>query len=105
MEDERERDLRVPLISSLLCLLVSAGGIFLVLYVYVPNLSQPWYPIAAFVLIGSPWIFWLFTYLYTCMKGCFRRPEGKINHRQTTMHKDNSVASSKESEFPLAYSV
>lgn len=70
MEEEKERDIRVPLISSIFCLLVLTGGIFLVLYVFIPHLSHPWFPIAAFLLIGSPWIFWLFTYIYTCFKPC-----------------------------------
>ncbi|KAL3815188.1 hypothetical protein ACJIZ3_016456 [Penstemon smallii] len=119
MEDERAGDIRVPLISSLFCLFVTTGGIFLVLYVFVPSLSQPWYPVVAFVLIGSPWLFWLFTYIYTCMKGCYGggRPEGQISRRQTTRvassatmqngsnQQNSSVASSKESELPLAYSV
>ncbi|CAK9185244.1 unnamed protein product [Ilex paraguariensis] len=73
MEEEREGDIRVPLISALFCLFVISGGVFLVVYVYVPNLSEPWFPMAAFLLIGSPWIFWFLTYIYTCIKACFRR--------------------------------
>ncbi|CAK9139896.1 unnamed protein product [Ilex paraguariensis] len=73
MEEEREGDIRVPLISALFCLFVISGGVFLVVYVYAPNLSEPWFPMAAFLLIGSPWIFWFLTYIYTCIKACFRR--------------------------------
>ncbi|CAK9144824.1 unnamed protein product [Ilex paraguariensis] len=72
MEDERGRDVRVPLISSLFCLFVVTGGVFLMLYVFTPQFSQPWFPIAALILIGSPWLFWFLTYIYTCMKVCFR---------------------------------
>ncbi|KAM0072143.1 hypothetical protein Hdeb2414_s0001g00033411 [Helianthus debilis subsp. tardiflorus] len=70
MEDERDGDLRVPLISSLFFVLVFTGGIFLTFYVFAPNFSKPWFPGIALVLIGSPWVFWLLTYLYTCFKGC-----------------------------------
>ncbi|KAK9056093.1 hypothetical protein SSX86_027181 [Deinandra increscens subsp. villosa] len=70
MEDARDGDLRVPLISSLFFVLVFAGGIFLTCYVFAPNISQPWFPGLALILIGSPWVFWLLTYLYTCFKGC-----------------------------------
>ncbi|KAI3448980.1 hypothetical protein Pfo_005645 [Paulownia fortunei] len=121
MEDnERERDLIVPFIYTLFCLCVSIGGILLVLYVFFPTLSQPWHPIAALVLIGSTWLFWVLTYLYACIKGCCRR-DRQIYTRQTTtsaMQKDSgsraghqqggkqdsSIASSTDSEIPLAYS-
>ncbi|KAL3537202.1 hypothetical protein ACH5RR_000568 [Cinchona calisaya] len=72
MEESREGDCRVPLISSIFCICVIAGGILLVMYVFTPSYSESWFPIAAFILIGSPWIFWAFTYFYTCMKTCFR---------------------------------
>ncbi|KAI3495668.1 hypothetical protein L1887_38014 [Cichorium endivia] len=70
MEDVRDGDLRVPLISSLFFVLVIIGGIFLTFYVFLPSISQPWFPVVAFLLIGSPWAFWTLTYLYTCIKGC-----------------------------------
>ncbi|KAI3681274.1 hypothetical protein L6452_36064 [Arctium lappa] len=73
MEDARDGDLRVPLISSLFFIFVLAGGIFLTFYVFAPNFSRPWFPVIALILIGSPWVFWLFTYLYTCFKGCCHR--------------------------------
>ncbi|KAK4344842.1 hypothetical protein RND71_035018 [Anisodus tanguticus] len=69
--NEREGDLRVPLISFLLCLCVLIGGIFLFLYLFVPNLSKPWFPPIALILIGFPWLLWLLTYIYTCIKRCF----------------------------------
>lgn len=68
--EEREGDLRVPLISSLFCLCVLTGGVLLVLYLFVPDQSQPWFPAAGLILIGSPYIFWLLTYFYTSMKWC-----------------------------------
>ncbi|CAH1448854.1 unnamed protein product [Lactuca virosa] len=69
MEDVRDGDLRVPLISSLFFVLVIIGGIFLTFYVFLPSIAQPWFPVVAFLLIGSPWAFWMLTYLYTCFKG------------------------------------
>ncbi|KAL7120770.1 hypothetical protein ACP275_02G142800 [Erythranthe tilingii] len=106
MEAEKVSDIRVPLVFSIFCLCLVTGGVFLVFYVFVPKLSQPWYPIVALVLIGSPWIFWFFTYFYTCVKGCFGRGGGppitadhQISRRQTTRN-----TSSREPEMPLAYS-
>ncbi|KAK6804204.1 hypothetical protein RDI58_001988 [Solanum bulbocastanum] len=68
--EERVGDLRVPLISSLFCLCVLTGGVLLVLYLFVPDYSQPWFAPAGLILVGSPYIFWLLTYIYTCLKHC-----------------------------------
>ncbi|KAL6575581.1 hypothetical protein OROHE_000958 [Orobanche hederae] len=119
MEEEKEGDIRVPLVFSIFCLCVTTGGIFLAIYAFFPDLSQPWYPIAALVLIGSPWIFWLLTYFYACMKGCLCRDAAatavshQISRRQTTRTSSSAttqnnaqrVGSSREPEMPLAYSV
>ncbi|CAA3026776.1 uncharacterized protein LOC111383693 [Olea europaea subsp. europaea] len=134
MEEEKEGDFRVPLVSSLFCLCLTSGGIFLVLYVFFPNLSKPWYPIAALALIGSPWLFWFLIYIYTCMKVCCcgnRVDNGQISRRfpGSSQHgndstanssrngdygtggkslqggRESSVTSSKECEMPLTYSV
>lgn len=72
MEVERQGDIRVPLIAAFFCLFVIAGGVLLVIYVCVPDQSQPWYPAVALALIGTPWLFWLITYIYTCMKAYVR---------------------------------
>ncbi|KAI5647632.1 hypothetical protein M9H77_33637 [Catharanthus roseus] len=97
MEDSREDDYRVPLISSLFCLCVSAGGVLLVLYVFVPSSSQSWFPIVAFILIGSPWIFWILAYIYTCIKACVRSHNNYYNnnslqHRQISRRSINNNA-------------
>ncbi|GER48718.1 prothymosin alpha-related family protein [Striga asiatica] len=114
MEEEKEGDIRVPLVFTVFCLSVTAGGVFLVIYVFFPGYSQAWYPIAALVLIASPWIFWLLTYIYACIKGCFCRDGGgavphQISRRQTTRNGSSATAtqrvgSSREPEMPLAYS-
>lgn len=131
MEDNgRERSFIIPFIYTFFCLCVTIGGMLLVFYVFFPTLSQPWHPIAALVLIGSTWLFWLLTYIYSCIKRCFRRDDHQIATRQTTKNasisssasasamqkgsgsrsghqqgakQDSSVASSADSEIPLAY--
>lgn len=89
MEEPREGDCRFPLISSLLCLFVAAGGILLFIYVFRPSVSKPWFPVASFILIGSPWIFWMLTYTYTCMKACVRNRrlyDHQISRRTSSSH-------------------
>lgn len=120
MEDEKEGDIRVPLVFAIFCLLVTAGGLLLVIYVFAPSLSHPWYPTIAILLVASPWVFWFLTYLYTCIKACFFHPSTaadnprQVSRRPTTRNAQNghrqdsarsSIASSKEPEMPLAYSV
>ena len=73
MEEERQRDCRVPLISTLFFLSCLIGGVLLILWLLDSNISQPWFPILALALIGFPWGFWFVTYLYTLIKPCFRR--------------------------------
>ncbi|CAN4110503.1 unnamed protein product [Withania somnifera] len=67
---ERVGDLRVPLISSLFCLCVLTGGVLLVISFFAPAYSQTWFAPAGLILIGSPYIFWLLTYIYTFLKRC-----------------------------------
>lgn len=121
MEVERQRDIRVPLISALLCLCVIAGGVFLIIYVYVPDQAKSWYPIIALLLIGSPWIFWLLAYTYACMKACIRarqmenhavpasqpknNGDDQINAEPNDQTKEEESIASKESEEPLKLSV
>ncbi|KAL3516678.1 hypothetical protein ACH5RR_023580 [Cinchona calisaya] len=73
MEEPREGDCWVPLISSIFCVCVTTGGVLLLMYVFMPSISEPWIPFAALILIGTPWIFWVFAYIYTCMKACCGR--------------------------------
>ncbi|KAL8500625.1 hypothetical protein ACS0TY_020270 [Phlomoides rotata] len=108
MDDEKEGDIRVPLAFTVFLLCVMTGGIFLVFYVFVPSLSQPWYPTAALLLIGTPWLFWLLTFIYTCMKPCcFQGGTSTVDHqisrRQST--RNDASASSREPEMPLTHSI
>ncbi|KAH6772899.1 hypothetical protein C2S52_004264 [Perilla frutescens var. hirtella] len=109
MENEKEGDIRVPLVFTVFFLCVTTGGIFLLLYVFAPSVSQPWYPAAALVLIGAPWIFWLLTYVYTIIKRCCaasRRPPdaGAVDH-QISRRPSTANGSSREPEMPLTSSV
>lgn len=92
MEEPREGDCRVPLISSLLCIFVGAGGILLFIYVFRPSVSKPWFPVASFLLIGSPWIFWVLTYTYTCIKACVRHRR-LYDHQISSFHARSTTSS------------
>ncbi|KAK6782034.1 hypothetical protein RDI58_019830 [Solanum bulbocastanum] len=70
MED-RDGDFRVSLISTIFCICVVIGGVFLVIYLTLPKFSQSWFLLLALILVGSPWLFWLLTYMYTCIKRCY----------------------------------
>lgn len=70
MED-RDGDFRVSLISFIFCICVVIGGVFLVIYLTLPKFSQSWFLLLALILVGSPWLFWLLTYMYTCIKRCY----------------------------------
>ncbi|CAA0820700.1 Putative membrane lipoprotein [Striga hermonthica] len=122
-DNESRRDVIIPTIYALLCLCVTAGGVLLALHVFFPAVSQPWHPIAALILIGSPWLVWLLAYVYACAKACFSRAaaaggDRQIPARQATRSastspaaerkgggKQESVASSNGSEIPLAHAV
>ncbi|KAL3356240.1 hypothetical protein AABB24_017095 [Solanum stoloniferum] len=93
--NEREGDLRVPLISFLLCLCVLIGGIFLFLYLFVPNLSEPWFPPIALILIGFPWLLWLLTYIYTCIKRCFGVSSNNMDSNRQISRRTSTMANSR----------
>ncbi|KAK3198347.1 hypothetical protein Dsin_021762 [Dipteronia sinensis] len=64
---ERKGDARIYLISVFFLVCVVCGGVVLGLYIFLPEtFSQSWYPVAGMILVGIPWIFWLFAYLYRC---------------------------------------
>ncbi|CAL5380837.1 unnamed protein product [Camellia sinensis] len=73
MEEERQRDLRVPLIFGLFFVSCLTGGILLLMWVFEIDGSQPWFASLSMVLISFPWVFWFLAYIYTFMKACFRR--------------------------------
>ncbi|XP_021817680.1 uncharacterized protein LOC110759851 [Prunus avium] len=70
--EQRTGDARISLISAVFFVCIIAGGVFLFLYMLLPEeKSHLWYPFAGMVLVAIPWAFWLFTCLYRCF-----RPEG-----------------------------
>lgn len=83
MEEGRERDFRVPIISCSFFLSSLTGGILLTCWLLDVKGSQPWFPIFSLVLIGLPWIFWFLTYIYAFIKPCFRQDNagGGIHNR------------------------
>lgn len=95
MEESREGDCRVPLISAIFCICLATGGVLLGIYVFSPSVSEPWFPVVAFVMIGIPWMFWFVTYIYACTKVCFRRgnlKERQISRRNLGVQSRNAAA-------------
>lgn len=84
MEEEGHRDLRVPIISGVFFVSSITGGILLIMWLSDVNGSQPWFPILALILISFPWVFWFFTYIYTFIKSCFRRDDGRGVNRDVS---------------------
>ncbi|PON87501.1 hypothetical protein TorRG33x02_166790 [Trema orientale] len=67
--DQRKGDARVYVVSGLFFSCIISGGVFLCLYIVLPETqSSGWFPIAGLVLVSIPWAFWLFTFLYRCFK-------------------------------------
>ncbi|KAF5451852.1 hypothetical protein F2P56_026915 [Juglans regia] len=84
--EERKGDARVYIISFMFFACIVTGGILLFLYIFVPQAdSASWYPIVGMILVGIPWAFWLFTYLYRCIKPSTDTQLSKQNssHRST----------------------
>ncbi|KAF7137357.1 hypothetical protein RHSIM_Rhsim07G0046200 [Rhododendron simsii] len=84
MEEEGHGDLRVPIISGVFFVSSITGGILLIMWLSDVNGSQPWFPILALILISFPWVFWFFTYIYTFIKPCFRRDNGRGVNRDVS---------------------
>ncbi|KAJ8573482.1 hypothetical protein K7X08_009993 [Anisodus acutangulus] len=112
--EEREGDLRVPLISSLFCLCVLTGGVLLVLYFFVPDHSQP--------CVDNSQISRRTSRAATLAKPGLSRTDSKANsatcnndnindgnqasgHSQQDGGDASSTNSAKEIEMPLAVSV
>lgn len=67
--EERKGDARIYIISLLFFACIVTGGVLLCLYIFLPQTqSASWYPVAGIILVGIPWAFWLFAYLYRCLK-------------------------------------
>ncbi|KAK4759693.1 hypothetical protein SAY87_022824 [Trapa incisa] len=69
MGEKREGDVRVTLVICLFFTCILAGGVLLGLYIFLPETqSSPWYYLAGIILEAIPWAFWIFAYIYTCLK-------------------------------------
>ncbi|KAL5549639.1 hypothetical protein UlMin_004870 [Ulmus minor] len=67
--EQRKGDVRVYVVSGLFFSCIITGGVFLSLYIFLPETqTSNWYPIAGMVLVAIPWAFWFFTYVYRCFK-------------------------------------
>ncbi|KAL2251310.1 UNVERIFIED_CONTAM: hypothetical protein Sindi_2253300 [Sesamum indicum] len=105
----------VQLICALFCLAIAIAGLLLALYVLIPSFSQPWYPVAALVVILSTWFVSLVICLYTYIKACFRRDRRRTARSASAVVQNDSgsragdprhspFVSSADSEIPLKYS-
>ncbi|KAF9609740.1 hypothetical protein IFM89_018188 [Coptis chinensis] len=63
--DPRTGSLCVWVLSLFLFVSIVTGTAFLVIAAIKD--TPPWYPYAGIALVGIPWLFWLFTYLYRCI--------------------------------------
>ncbi|EXB36696.1 hypothetical protein L484_016947 [Morus notabilis] len=67
--EQRKGDVRVYIVSGFFFSCIVSGGVFLGLYMFLPETqSSAWYPIAGMILVSVPWAFWFFTFLYRCFK-------------------------------------
>ncbi|XP_027337031.1 uncharacterized protein LOC113850658 [Abrus precatorius] len=64
---DRKGDVRVYLISGIFLACTIGGGIFLCMYIILPNSTfARFYLIAGMTLVAIPWFCWLLIYLYRC---------------------------------------
>ncbi|MQL73321.1 hypothetical protein Taro_005645 [Colocasia esculenta] len=77
-QQERLSNPCVYIISCLLLITIIGGGVLLMLYVILPeNEETAWFPIAGMLLVGTPWVFWILTFLYrTVSMGLAAHREG-----------------------------
>lgn len=69
MDQGRAGDPRIYVVTALFLVCIISGGFLLGLYIFLPPKNvRTWYPAAALILLGIPWIFWFFTYFYRCIR-------------------------------------
>ncbi|XP_010525017.1 PREDICTED: uncharacterized protein LOC104802898 [Tarenaya hassleriana] len=64
--DQRKSDWRIYIVTALFLSCIISGGMFLGLYLFLPNPS-PLFLQAGMIFVGFPWLFWFMGYLYTCV--------------------------------------
>ncbi|XP_010269116.1 PREDICTED: uncharacterized protein LOC104605878 [Nelumbo nucifera] len=66
--DPRIGNICIWLISCFFLATITAGGVFLLLYIFFPETeSTAWFPVAGMVLVSVPWLFWFLTLVYRCI--------------------------------------
>ncbi|XWS64964.1 hypothetical protein CRYUN_Cryun05aG0049400 [Craigia yunnanensis] len=94
MQESKQGDARIYIVSTLFLACIVSGGAFLCLYMFRPEAeSAPWYPVVGIILVGIPWIFWIGTYIYRCCAYCCQRNGGNVNRVQCSLMKTQSYAS------------
>ncbi|XP_022719629.1 uncharacterized protein LOC111277448 [Durio zibethinus] len=95
MQERRQGDDRIYIVTTVFFACIVAGGVFLGLYIFLPEAeSALWYPVAGIILVGIPWIFWIGIYLYRCcVHGCCQSNGGNVNRVQSSLTKTQSYAS------------
>ncbi|KAL9671475.1 hypothetical protein QQ045_009043 [Rhodiola kirilowii] len=89
MENEKPpTDIRIHIIVALFFLCIVGGGAFLALYVLRPD-SPSWYALAGMVLVGIPWLVWLLTYIYSCIKMLYGNARAMENNAGRIFPKAN----------------
>ncbi|XP_043722550.1 uncharacterized protein LOC122669767 [Telopea speciosissima] len=68
MPDPRKGNIYVWLVSCLYFVSIVTGGVFLLVYIGLPETSTThWFPVIGVVLVGIPWFCWGLTILYRCI--------------------------------------
>ncbi|XP_004510203.1 uncharacterized protein [Cicer arietinum] len=66
---DRKGDVRIYIISCFFFACTIGGGIFLSLYIFLPESeSVTWHLIAGMILVAIPWISWFVIFLYRCIR-------------------------------------
>ncbi|KAB2058510.1 hypothetical protein ES319_A11G240000v1 [Gossypium barbadense] len=94
MQETKQGDARIYIVSTIFFLSICTGGAFLCLYMLQPKAeSASWYPVVGIVLIGIPWIFWITTYLYRCFEDCVCGSNGgNLSRELSSLTKKQSCA-------------
>ncbi|KAF5193618.1 hypothetical protein FRX31_016787 [Thalictrum thalictroides] len=93
---KKAEDIRLYIVSGLLFSCILTGGVFLALSIKYTNTK--WYPIAGIILVGIPWIFWLFMYIYSF---CSTRIKDLQNYNNK-QDKCSKAASPTKSSAPIS---
>ncbi|CAL9770649.1 unnamed protein product [Musa acuminata subsp. burmannicoides] len=119
-DDGRTRNACIWFVSCFFFLILLVGGSLLVIYIVLPESQDTfWFPIAGFVLVGIPWLFWITTCIYRSVmapKYDIERPPvraaavapaavGAAAANVDGDARDDSSLNSHESEEPLASSM